>query len=163
MIKPMPDMDMQGAMVFAFKLLGLRSHSREELERKLLKKGYAKEITEQALEKLTAQGLLDDRMFAEAFIRSRAKRKPAGKLKIRGELRKKGVADTVIGELLQEFNTGELCMLAAEKKIRSLHGLSETDRKNKLERFLHNRGFEWQDIQPVIRSFFSAGPDSEER
>jgi regulatory protein len=158
----MPEIDPHGALVFALKLLGLRNHSRDELERKLQKKGYTGETIEPVLEKLIRQGLLDDRTFAMEFIRSRSKRKPAGKLKIRSELRKKGVGDSVIGELLKEYDSTELCRSAAEKKIRMLYGLSETDRKKKLERFLHNRGFEWQEIQTVINFFSQAGPDNNE-
>ncbi len=55
-------------MGFALKLLGLRSHSRKELEQKLLKKGYSSESIEQAVEKLSSQGVLDDRMFGIVLI-----------------------------------------------------------------------------------------------
>lgn len=149
-------------MAFAIKLLGLRSHSYEELERKLLRKGYTTECIEPVLEKLTTQGMLDDRMFGMELIRSRSRRKPSGKIKIRAELRKKGVSETIIGELLKEYESGELCHRAAEKKFSSLHGATEIDRKKKLETFLHNRGFEWQEIQVVLKRFYQSGSDDEE-
>jgi len=142
------------ATAFALKLLGLRSHSREELERKLLRKGYTTESIEAVLEKLTKQGVLDDRMFGMEVIKSRSRRKPSGKLKMRAELRKKGVAENIIEELLDEYESVELCHRAAEKKFGSLHGATEIDRKKKLAIFLHNRGFEWQEIQVVLRRFF---------
>ena len=148
-------------MSFALKLLGLRNHSREELLRKLLKKGYSKENIEPVLEKLTRQGVLDDRIFGMDLIRSHCRRKPSGKLKMRSELRKKGVPDTIIGDLLKEYESDVLCLKAAEKKIGSLHG-NEADRKKKLEVFLRNRGFEWQEVQSVLMHFFQAGSDHEE-
>ncbi len=73
---------------------------------------------------------------------------------MRAELRKKGVAETIIEELLDEYESVELCHRAAEKKFGSLHGATEIDRKKKLAIFLHNRGFEWQEIQVVLRRFF---------
>ncbi|MEI6569612.1 MAG: recombination regulator RecX [Verrucomicrobiota bacterium] len=149
------------AMAFALKLLGLRSHSSEELERKLLKKGYTAECIEPVLEKLKKQGVLDDRMFGIEVIKSRSRRKPSGKLKMRAELRKKGVSEPIIEELLNEYASSELCYRAAEKKIGSLHGTSNTEKKKKLEVFLHNRGFEWQEIQVALRLFFRSGPDDE--
>jgi regulatory protein len=155
----MPDIDQGGAMVFALKILGLRNHSREELERKLLKKGYKVDYIMPVLEKLTLQGLLDDQVFAREYIRSRSKYKPAGKLKIKHELRIKGVSETIITQILQEVDSFELCRLAAEKKIRTLYTVPEADRKNKLERFLHNRGFAWQEIQQTLKLLFSAGSD----
>lgn len=158
----MPVSDNQGAIVFALKLLGQRSHSRDELERKLRKKGYDATCIEEIIEKLTTQGLLDDRQFCKEFIRSRSRQKPAGKLKIRSELRKRGVSDTIISSLVNELDTRELCRQAAEKRSRSLQRVSETDRKKKLEQFLHNRGFEWQDIQPVVKLLIKAGTDNDE-
>ena len=150
------------AIAFALKLLGLRSHSREELERKLLKKGFTPESIEPVLVKLTKQGLLDDRMFSMELIRSKSRQKPAGKVKMRAELRKRGVSETIIGELLKEYKSGELCHRAAEKKFGSLHGATETEKEKKLEIFLHNRGFEWQEIQVELRRFFQSGSDDEE-
>ncbi|NTW70307.1 MAG: recombination regulator RecX [Chlorobiaceae bacterium] len=158
----MPDSNLNEATVFALKLLGQRSHSRNELERKLKKKGYEVNCIEEVMEKLTRQGLLDDRVFGGEFIRSRSRQKPAGKLKIRSELRKRGVSDIIISSLVNELDTRELCRQAAEKKSRSLQRVSETDRKKKLEQFLHNRGFEWQDIQPVVKLLVKAGPDNDE-
>ena len=102
-------------MGFALKLLGLRSHSRKELEQKLLKKGYSGESIDKVVEKLGSQGVLDDRMFGIELIKSRSRRKPSGKLKIRMELRKKGVPESIIGDLLEEYDIAELCYLAADK------------------------------------------------
>ncbi|MCX6178190.1 MAG: recombination regulator RecX [Chlorobiales bacterium] len=147
-------------MGFALKLLGLRSHGCVELEKKLLKKGYNVESVAEVIEKLKRQGVLDDTQFGAELIRSRSRRKPAGKLKIRAELRNKGVSETIIVDLLKEYDGTELCRRAAEKKIGSLHGSTEI-KKKKLEVFLHNRGFEWQDIQIVLKGFFQEGSDFE--
>jgi regulatory protein len=158
----MPDTNATSAMAFALKLLGLRNHSRKELERKLLKKGYETESIEPVLEKLVNRGVLDDRLFAMELIRSRSRRKPAGKLKTGVELRKKGVSDAIIGELLKEYDSAALCYRAAEKKIASLHHATDADRKRKLEVFLNNRGFEWQEIQAVLKQLFASSTDFEE-
>jgi regulatory protein len=149
-------------MAFALKLLGLRNHSRKELEHKLQKKGYDAESIEPVLEKLVSRGVVDDHLFAMELIRSRSKRKPAGKLKIGVELRKKGVSDEIIGELLKEYDSASLCYRAAEKKIASLYQLGNAERKRKLEVFLNNRGFEWQEIQTVLKRLFASSTDFEE-
>ena len=149
-------------MAFALKLLGLRNHSRRELERKLLKKGYDAKSTEEVMEKLTSRGVLDDRAFGMELIRSRSRRKPSGKLKLGAELRKKGVAEAIIGELLKEYDSATRCRQAAEKKIGSLHEATEADRKRKLEVFLCNRGFEWHEIQAVLKLLLQSGMDFEE-
>jgi len=158
----MKESDTREAMLLAVKLLGLRSHSQEELERKLRKKGYEASCIEEVMERLTRQGLLDDRLFSAEFIQSRSRRTPAGKLRMRSELRKRGVADAIISKLVNELDTRELCRQAAEKKIKTLNRVQGADKKKKLEQFLHNRGFEWQDIQPVIKLLFNAEPDDDD-
>lgn len=141
-------------MVFALKLLGMRSHSMEELRRKLRKKGFEEESTGQVIEQLCMKGLLDDRDFGEQMIGSRTKRKPSGKMKLGAELRRKGVPESMIVELLREVDTGALCMQAAERKFALLHGPSEASRKKKLESFLRNRGFAWQEIRETLERYF---------
>jgi len=75
------------------------------------------------------------------------------------ELRKKGVPDVVINELLQEYDSVSLCHQAAEKKINALHGATEQEKRKKLETFLRNRGFGWQEIQGVLKRFFEINDD----
>ncbi len=48
--------------------------------------------------------MLDDRAFSEEFIRGRLKRRPAGSMKLKAELRKKGVADDVIDEVIKSYD-----------------------------------------------------------
>ena len=158
----MTDSNAPSAMAFALKLLGLRNHSRRELERKLLKKGYGAESIAEVVEKLTSRGVLDDRAFGIELIRSRSNRKPAGKLKIGAELRKKGVSEAIVGELLKEYDSAALCCRAAEKKLRSLHEATDADRKRKLEVFLSNRGFEWREIQAALSLLLQSSMDFEE-
>jgi regulatory protein len=158
----MPDKNLLSIMAFALKLLGIRNHSRKELEQKLLKKGYSSGEIEPVLEKLTMKGVLDDRIFAMELIRSRSRRKPSGKWKTGAELRKKGVAEPIISELLKEYDSATLCYQAAEKKIGLLHNAADADRKRKLEVFLNNRGFEWQEIQTVLKQLSASDTDFEE-
>ncbi len=147
------------AITFALKLLGMRNHSHKELEQKLRKKGYPSEEIESVLNTLTTRGLLNDQTFGSDVIRSRSRRKPAGTLKMSMELRKKGVPDVVINELLQEYDSVSLCHQAAEKKINALHGATEQEKRKKLETFLRNRGFGWQEIQGVLKRFFEINDD----
>jgi len=150
------------AITFAFKLLSLRNHSQRELEQKLLKKGYTSESIEPVLEKLTKEGLLDDKVFSRELIKSRSRRRPSGKLVLCAELKKRGVADTIIQELLNEYESLELCYKAAKKKIGSLRKATESDRSRKLEIFLRNRGFGWQEIQTVLKRLFESRSENEE-
>ena len=149
-------------MAFALKLLGLRSHSREEIQRKLVKKRYDQEEIDAAMERLVEQGLVDDRTFSMELIRSRSRQKPSGKLKLRAELQKRGVAETIIDDLLKEYESTELCQKAAEKKIASLRGGTDKERRQKLVFFLQSRGFAWQEIQLTLKRLGAAESHDEE-
>ena len=160
---PMPVNNSSDAiMAHALKLLALRNHSRQELETKLRKKGYALPIITEVLTALSTKGILNDQRFGEELLSSRARRKPAGKMKIRAELLKKGVSEEITKELLNDYNTQELCYQAAMKKLKSLSAsVDEQKRKHKLETFLRNRGFTWQDIHHALTLCFPAASISD--
>uniref|UniRef100_Q3AQ28 Regulatory protein RecX n=1 Tax=Chlorobium chlorochromatii (strain CaD3) TaxID=340177 RepID=Q3AQ28_CHLCH len=149
-----PENTLAAATGFALKLLGIRNHSHEELERKLRKKGFQAELCATVLEQLVARGLLNDRTFGEEMLQSRSQRKPSGKLKMRAELLNRGIASDIADELLSDYKSHELCHQAAAKKIASLRIADEAIKKRKVETFLRNRGFGWQEISTTLHHFF---------
>lgn len=142
------------ATSFALKLLGIRNHSYEELERKLHKKGFNHELCTTVLEEFVRRGIINDRTFGEEMLRSRSQRKPSGKLKMRAELLNRGVAPELADELLSTYESYSLCQQAAAKKIASLRIADEATKKRKVETFLRNRGFSWQEISATLRHYF---------
>ena len=55
----------------ALDLLARREHSRLELERKLLKRSYSRDTTNEVLDVLEVEGLLEEARFIESFVRTR--------------------------------------------------------------------------------------------
>jgi hypothetical protein len=53
--------------------LARREHGQAELIKKLAEKGFDRQVAEQAVNKLAAEGLQSDRRFAESFVQSPAK------------------------------------------------------------------------------------------
>lgn len=143
------------ALAHAFRLLGLRSHSRRELEEKLHTKGFEPQHAAEALGRLGELGLLDDRAFALEFIRSRSRRKPAGRLKLRAELRRRGIGEPLIDELLRDYDAKGPCLQAAEKKLRTLGPSPGQKEKEKLTRFLSGRGFVWEEIREALEELWN--------
>jgi len=140
------------ASAHAFKLLGLRSHSRMELETKLRKKGFEEAHIAGSIERLIELNLINDRTFAEEFMRSRSRMKPAGRIKLKMELRKRGVEDAIIDEILKRHDSTGACLDAAEKKLRAIGGSPGTREKEKLVRFLLGRGFMWGEIREALET-----------
>lgn len=138
------------AKALALRLLGMRSHGTEELRKKLLRKGHDAATVATILGELQEKGLLDDRAFAAELIDSRMRRRPAGTMRLKAELRSKGVASGVADELLAGFDTREACRQAAQKKMRLLASAGPEAKRRKLTAFLQGRGFGWSEIREVL-------------
>lgn len=134
--------------VAAMDYLSRREHATHELFQKLLAKGeYEADDISVALARLTNQDLLSDVRFTEAFIHQRANR-GSGPLKIRAELRQKGISDAMIETFLDERNV--LWCKSAQAVYLKKYGSeypSDLKVKARQNRFLQSRGFSSEQIR----------------
>ncbi len=79
-------------------LLGRRAYTVEELRRKLRRRQLDTEATEELLERLQRLGLVDDRAYAERYVAARHANR--GRVALRRELRRKGVAEALVSDEL---------------------------------------------------------------
>ena len=135
----------------AMDMLARREHTRLEVEQKLAKKDFSVEEIEQALNKLVSENLLSDERFTEAFIHSRMQR-GSGPVKIRAELRQKGVTDAMIAEFLDPPDSQWL-EHAQEARIKRFGSLLPEEYNNKVKqmRFLQQRGFTTEQVRHSLR------------
>lgn len=82
-------------------LLALREHSCLELKTKLLQKGFSSEQVSSAIESLLEEGALDERRYADAFIRSRLRKSPEGRWLMSRRLQEKGIPRQISEETLE--------------------------------------------------------------
>jgi len=132
-------------------LLARREHGVAELQRKLVDKGLDRELVEQAVTQLAADGLVSDARFTESFIASRRQR-GQGPVKVRYELRARQVPDSVIDACLDERDPDwrDALKRVIEKKYRGrLSGTPAT--RSKQVKFLVSRGFTPDLIRQVQR------------
>ena len=129
--------------------LSRREHSSREIFNKLSPRVESKELLEEEIEKLKADGLLSDERFAESYFQSR-KNRGYGPLRIRNELKQRGVGDQIFSPLSDEIEWSEFALEALKKKVR---GDMPTETKDilKLKKFLNYRGFEFQDIDKAFQ------------
>lgn len=139
----------QKALEQAIRYIGMRPHSSTELKAKLRRKGFDSDVVSDALSKLERLGLIDDRSYGRNYLESVARHKPTGKAKLRADLMRKGLPDSLIDELLGNYDSLSLCHAAAEKKLRFMKGTDE-EKKKKITSFLRNRGFDWSAIRDVL-------------
>lgn len=94
------------AHALCLRLLTVRARTRAELAGQLAKRGYTEDVTEAVLHRLRRVGLVDDRDFADQWVRSRQAHAGKGKRALAAELRTKGVDDEVIAAALEGLDVG---------------------------------------------------------
>ncbi|MCE1185411.1 recombination regulator RecX [Zoogloea sp.] len=133
----------------ALRYLAQREHSRSELARKLAGADEPEAIATE-LDRLAELGLLSDARFAEAYVRAKAGRFGASRLRF--ELSRRGVDAELIGQALDTE-----CSVSELERARALHqrkfATPPADAREwaRQARFLQGRGFSSEVIRTVLR------------
>ena len=148
----------------ALTLLERRSHSKQELANKIART-MDRDSAVAAAEKMEEIGLVNDRDFAERYARELFERKKFGKIRVKQELKLKGIDKEIIEDVLLVYEDFDV-----EEQIKNIlvskYPLYKEDEKVKARAVaaLQRRGFSFSDIRGVIsdlefamvRSFFKA-------
>lgn len=131
---------------YAVKLLSFCDRSEKEIREKILKKGYSEADCEEAIAFCRSYGYLDDARYVQHFVNDAVNLKKHGKVRIKQELRQKGIDDSLIEEALACIDD-EREMLKTEME-RRFKDCDFTDKKvkNKVFGFFLRRGFSSRDI-----------------
>ena len=127
-------------------LLHQLSHSmktRFQLQEILKKREIPDEIAQQVLDRFTEAQLIDDAVFAAAYVRTRLENGRSVSA-IRGELRRKGVAQELIEAELVDVDSDreqEIANKLAANRYSRMLNLEAEVRKRRLLGFLQRRGF----------------------
>ena len=125
----------------AIRLLARRDHSRKELHAKLRARGHSAPAIDVAIAELADAGLQSDSRFVEGFVRS-ALARGQGEIKIRAELRQRGIEDEVAAPHLQisDMQWREFASAALRKRFGTTLSGNRATRIQRA-RFLARRGF----------------------
>jgi regulatory protein len=110
-LRPPTPLAPEGAWDYALLLLGRRALSSGEMRERLRRRGLPDADVERVLTRLLELKLLDDRVYAGAFVRSRAASR--GRLALRQELHRRGLAETIVDEALAERTDDDQATAAA--------------------------------------------------
>ena len=131
--------------------LARREHSAQELGRKLKARADETDDVEAVLQQLQQEGLQSDERFTEAYVHHRVNA-GVGPLKIRYELRQKGIedalADACLKPLADEWD--DMMQQQRERKYGEVIPAAYAERM-KQARFLQNRGFSPESVMRLFR------------
>ena len=133
----------------ALRHLARRDHSRAELARKLSSHGDADEI-EAVIERMGELGLQSDTRYAEAFVRGKAGRFGASRL--RSELARRGIDRDLIDEAItSECVESETDRARAVLRARFTEPPADAREWARQARFLQTRGFAPDLIRKLLK------------
>lgn len=141
----------------AMEYLGKRLHSRSELERKLARREYGGATIANILEELSRLGYVDDERFARTKALSAAEHKKHGRRRAMVELLKSGVkGDVARRALVDVYESRDPTAIAralAQKQLGRLRKLDGSVARRRLCNMLLRRGFDYDEIRPVLDEF----------
>ena len=134
----------------ALNLLARREHSRVELARKLTPHGDPEEVAV-LLDDLEQENLLSNARYAESLAHSRVGRH--GSLRLKADLRDKGVPEALISQVVSEAREQDLA--AAREVWHKKFGQPPRDASERAKqmRFLAGRGFPADVVRRVVGGF----------
>lgn len=140
---------------YFLRLLGRRNHTARELKTKAAQKGYDTTLADSILNQLEQKGYLNDEEFARNYTSDKIRLKNWGPVKIRAYLRKKGIENRIINDVLSKeadsLELKKICVDLIEKRKR--HFQRETDnfkRTQKIAAYLQRKGFTYDTINRAM-------------
>ena len=152
---------LSSAKIEAIRFLSYRPRSEWEIEKKLYDKKYQSNIIKNTINWLKEERLIDDHDFAIQWIRYQIGKKPAGRIKLRNELYKKGIDRKIIDSAVDSFfeqdaDELELASQLVRKKQLSLQSKNMLLDPSKITSLLHRQGFSNTVIQRICEDFLEA-------
>jgi len=150
---------------YAFLLLSFRMRSKDEMRQRLIKKGYTEDEVNGVIDKLERLNYLNDREFAQTWVKSRIGSKPLGRSLMSKELKRKGVAVDIIEDVLNESLKGyDEYEVAKELALKRLGKIEVRDSKmwQRLSGYLARRGFSYEVNKKVLKEILDGDEDNNE-
>lgn len=151
--------EMGRARQIVYDRLAVSARSRADLEQTLAKKQVSAEVARAILDKFEDAGLVDDAEFAHAWVQGRQRSKGLSSRVLAMELKRKGVADDLIAEALEDLDPVaevEAAHRLVQTKLRSMAKLDETTKIRRLTGLLARKGYAPQVAFDVVRQELGA-------
>jgi len=135
----------------ALKHLRSKNRSLNEIQTYLKQRGYSKDTSDEVISFINEYHLADDQIYADDFV-SQSVYKGFGELKIRYELRNKGIHGDIIESSIQKHISDEKSYARALEMAKKKYENEPKDEKTKakIARFLFSKGYKEGTIFKVL-------------
>lgn len=141
-------------MIYSLKLLTISKRSEASLREKLEEKGYPANVIDNIVASLKDQKLIDDLSFAKSKVYWSQHANSFGKNRIRIELKRKGIKESVIQDALSTHDPEkerELCFETARLRWDKLKTIEIEKRRKRVYDFLARRGFGFEMCREALQ------------
>ena len=149
---------LQRCLNVAVRYLSYRPRSEAEMRERLTHRGFASDIQDAIINKLSEQRLVNDTAFAQFWKDNRESFRPRSQRLTRLELKRKGIANEIIDRVVSAIDDEASAYRAALSKVRRLSGADYPSFRRRLGGYLQRRGFSssmikrtleriWQDLE----------------
>lgn len=149
----------------ALRTLAATAKSRFELQGSLLRKGHAASIVEPLLARFEEVGLLDDAAYAAALVRARMSDRGYSRRALANELRRRGIAEDLVRNVLSEISETEETRAAREFATKVAHRTTDLPDDIRLRRIvtaLGRRGYSAEIAYRIAQEVAAENDDSYE-
>lgn len=162
--KPLPGSP-EAARQHCLRLLSVRPRTYDELAKALQRKDFADDVISEVLERYADVGMIDDQVFARAWVTSRHRSRGLARRALASELRRKGVEPEHIDEALQEVtdeDEREAARDLVQRRLRPMRDKPHDVIVRRLVGQLARKGYAAGLAFSVVKEVLDADPDASE-
>jgi regulatory protein len=134
------------AYIEAVKMLARRELSEMQVRTRLVRKGHDRDAIDAAIARLREEHAIDDARVAEAIARTETSVRRRGKLRVRMQIARagiaKGTAKAAIDQVFGGIDDTELLEASLRKRLRGRDAIADDREFQRLYRYLVGQGFE---------------------
>lgn len=150
------------ARQIVLRLLTNAPKTRSQLHQALLRRNCPEEVADAVLDRMEQVGLVDDAAYAAMYVHSQQAGKGLARRGLAYGLRRKGLDDDLVQEVLDRVDPRaeeELARGLVERRLARLHGLPRDVQVRRLAGMLARKGYGAEVSRRVIREVLDEAPE----
>ena len=152
---------MPSAYIDGLKLLGRRELSERQVRQRLARKEYGQDEIDEAVARLREERAINDQRVAEAIVRTETGIRKRGKVRVRMQLERAGIAKdiakTAIDSVFDGIDDGALLESSLRKRLRGRTTIADEREFARLFRYLIGQGFESDRVMKALKAYRISG------
>jgi len=137
------------ALAAATRLLAAKRLSKAQLAQKLRDRGYPPDDVDESIAECDRLGYVDDRTFAQLYVKSVLDRKAVGRMRLLQDLLRQGIDGDLAREAIDEFTGDDVDRI--DRALAKLEAMRPQDSFGQLGRRLERLGFAAPEIFRALR------------